>query len=169
MIHIPYIFLILFCSIFLEIFFGNFGIIVPFIAISIFYLSTIFNTNTGIIIAIIAGGIIDILYGRYYCITPITLSLVALLALFWQKKGDLKNILLQFIPGATLSLIYAIPILTIKYWIYEKGILALFINILILILAIILGAILLPGLILLLDYINKSLKLNTYIIKPPKL
>ncbi len=163
MIHIPYIFLILFFSIFLEIFFGAYGLIVPFTAIAIFYLSITYNTKTGIILAIITGGILDISYGRYYCISPIVLSMVSLFALFWLKKGELKNIQLQIIPGASIGFIYALPSLAIKYCLYEEGVYHFFVNILILLLTIILGAILLPIVILIMDSINKKLKIKTYI------
>jgi hypothetical protein len=162
MIHLSYIFLLLFISIFGELFFGSYYIIMPFAAVIIFYLTMIYNLKIGIILAIIVGSLLDILYGHTHYISPITLSLVALFSIFWLHKGIVKHIHLQILPGGTISFIYAFPLLAINYFLNENGFLMFLINILILLLTIIFGAVLLPITILLLDSINAKLKINLY-------
>ena len=163
MIHLPYIFLLLFISIFWELFFGSYGIIIPFAAIIIFYLSMIYNLKIGIILALIVGFLLDLLYGRTLYISPITLSLISLFSIFWLHKGVVKSIHLQMLPGSIIAFIYTFPILVVNYFLYEGGFLIFSINILILLSAIILGAVLLPITIFLLDSINTKLKFDLYI------
>ena len=162
MIHLFYIFLLLFVSIFCELFFGSFGIIIPFAGIIIFYLTIIYNLKTGIILAVVAGFILDILYARTLYISPITLCLISFFSIFWLHKGVVKHILLQILPGCIISFIYAFPLIVINYFLHENGFLLFFTNILILLAAVTFGAILLPTTILLLDSINTKLKFNLY-------
>ena len=162
MIHLPYIFLILFLSIFVELFFGLYGFIVPFTAIIVFYLTIIYNLRGGIILAIVAGFFLETLYGRTFYISPVMLSLISFCAIFWLYKGTVNNIHLQVLPGGIISFIYIFPRLIISYLLYESGFWFFLINILILLLTISFGAILLPITILLLDSINTKLKINLY-------
>ena len=64
--------------------------------------------------------------------------------------------------GGAASFIFTFPLLAINYFLHESGFYLFFINILILLLAIILGAILLPITIFILDAINTKLKINLY-------
>ena len=162
MIHLPYIFLLLFLSIFCELLFGSYGIIIPFTAIIIFYLTMIYNLKIGIILAVIAGFLLEILYARTFYISPITLSFISIFSVFWLHKGVVKGIHLQMLPGGIVSFIYTFPILLINYFLYESGLIIFFTNILVLLGAIIFGAVLLPITILLLDTINIKLKINLY-------
>ena len=162
MIHLPYIFLLLFISFFCEMLFGSYGIIIPFIAVMIFYLTMIYTLKIGISLAVIAGLILDILYGRMFYITPLTLSVISFFSIFWLRKGVVKSIHLQILPGGAASFIFTFPLLAINYFLHASGFYLFFINILILLLAIILGAILLPITIFILDAINTKLKINLY-------
>ncbi len=162
MIHLPYIFLLLFLSIFCELLFGSYGIIIPFTAIIIFYLTMIYNLKIGIILAVIAGFLLEILYARTFYISPITLSFISIFSVFWLHKGVVKGIHLQMLPGGIVSFIYTFPILLINYFLYESGLIIFFTNILVLLGAIIFGAVLLPITILLLDIINLKLKISLY-------
>ena len=121
MIHLPYIFLLLFLSIFWELLFGSYGIIVPFTAVIIFYLTMIYNLKIGIMLAIIAGFLLDILYVRTFYLSPITLSFISFFSLFWLHKGIVKSIHLQMLPGGIIAFIYTFPILFINYFLYESG------------------------------------------------
>ena len=149
-------------SVFWELFFGSYGIVIPFTAIIIFYLTMVYNLKAGIVLAIIVGFVLDILYTRTLFISPITLSLIAFFSFFWLHKGVVKSIHLQVFPGGTISFIYAFPLLVLNYFLYETGFLLFFINILNLLFIIIVGIVLLPVTILLLDSINAKLKINQY-------
>jgi hypothetical protein len=169
MIHLPYIFLLMFISIFCELFFGSFGIIIPFAAVIIFYLTMIFNLQTGIILAVTAGFLIDILYGRMLFISPVTLSITAFFSIFWLRKGVVSRIHLQMLPGGTVSFIYAFPLVIVNYFLYERGFFLFFIDMLIVSSAVFFGAVLLPIVILLLDTVNAKLKINLYTDSKKKL
>ena len=162
MIHLLYIFLLLFISVFCELFFGSFGIIIPFAGVIIFYLTMIYNLKIGIVLAVIVGFLLDILYDRMFYISPITLCSISLFSIFWLNKGVVKHIHLQILPGCIISFIYTFPVLVINYFLYESGFFILFTNIFILLSAVIFGAILLPLTIFLLDSINAKLKINLY-------
>ena len=162
MVHLFYIFLLLFLSTFCELFFGSYGIIIPFLGIIIFYLTTVYNLKLGIVLAVIVGFLLDILYARTFYISSVTLCLISLFAIFWLRKGVVKHIHLQVLPGCIIASIYAIPVVVINYFMYENGFLVFFINIMVLLVAMILTAILLPAIIFLLDGINTKLKINLY-------
>ena len=163
MIHLIYIFLLLFISIFIELLFGSFSVIVPSVALLVYYLTMIYNLKAGIILAIISGFILDALYGRSLLISPVSFSVISIFSVFWLHKGVVSSIHLQMLPGSVISFIYTFPMLAINYFLYESGFILFFINILVLLITVILGAILLPIMILILDFINIKLKINLYI------
>jgi cell shape-determining protein MreD len=147
----------------MEILFGSYGIIIPFVAIVVFYLTIVYNAKLGIVLAITFGFVLDVLYARTYYVSPVTLSLVSLFAVFWLRKGNLKDIRLQMLPGAVIAFICIIPHLVINYFLFEGSFFIFFINILVLMVGIISGAILLPFIILVLDSLSRKLKLNLYV------
>ena len=162
MIHLPYIFLVLFFSFLCELLFGLYGIVIPFVAVTLFYLTIIYDLRVGFSLAIICGVILDTVYGRIFYISPLTLAVITVFSVFWLKKGVVKNFHFQFIPGITVSLIYIIPIFGLTYFMYEKGFLTLFINTLFLLSEIIIGSFVLLFIVYFLDSINSKLKLNLY-------
>ncbi len=162
MIHLPYIFLILFFSFLCELLFGLYGIVIPFIAMVLFYLTIIYDLKIGFSLAIVCGVILDTVYGRIFYMSPLTLAAVTVFAVFWLKKGVVKNLHLQLIPGIAISLIYIIPIFGLTYFMNEKGFLIFFINTLVILSEVVIGAILLLLIIYFLDFINLRLKLNLY-------
>ncbi|HJO93465.1 MAG TPA: hypothetical protein QF753_08700 [Victivallales bacterium] len=162
MIHIAYIFIIIFFSIIIQIIVGTYGIIFPITALSIIYLSVVYGWRKGIISAIISGIIIDILYGRTIFISPFTLIVISILAIVWLYKSNVQNMKLQTVPGGVAALIYTLPVLVLNYSLNEQGIYLLFINFLLLTASVLLGAFLMPIYISVLDSISKVLRINLY-------
>jgi len=162
MIHFAYIFLILFFSILIELLFGSIGMLMPITAVSIFYITIVYNLKTGICLGFITGLFINTLYGHYLFPAPLSLIIVSILAFIWLHKGVLKNSSLQVIPGITVSLVYSAPPLLISYFAYEQGFMLLFYKLMILLVSTFLGAILLPTMIVILDSINSKIRLNLY-------
>jgi len=162
MIKVVYIFLLIFISIFTQILIGSAGLILPITALSIFYLTVITNWQTGVLTASIAGSIVDILYGRSVFLSPVLLVIIALLAILWLYKGELKYLPFQTIPAGFISFIYTCPDLLVYYHIYEHGIYLLLGKLLIILMSLILSSLVFPLFIILMDNINALLKLNLY-------
>ena len=162
MIKVVYIFLLIFISIFTQILIGSAGLILPITALSIFYLTIITNWQTGTVTAVIAGSIVDILYGRTIFLTPVLLVIIALLAILWLYKGELKYLPFQTIPAGLISFIYICPHLFFTYHVYEHGFYLLLGKFLIVLLSLILSSLIFPPFIILMDKLNTPLKLNLY-------
>ena len=162
MIKVVYIFLLIFTSIFIQILAGSAGLILPITALSIFYITIITEWQTGILTAAIAGSIVDILYGRTIFLSPALLVIIALLAVVWLYKGELKNLPIQTIPAGFISFIYICPELFVTYHVHEYGFYLLLGKLLIVLLSIILSSLIFPPLIMLMDKINTPLRLNLY-------
>ncbi|MCP4179564.1 MAG: hypothetical protein GY756_17525 [bacterium] len=162
MIHIAYIFIIIFISIFIQVLVGSYGFILPLTALSIIYLTIVYGWRKGIISAIITGIILDILYGRSTFLSPFTLVIISLFAILWLYKSNVENIQLQAIPGGIAAFIYTLPILIVNYSSNERGIYLLFTSFILLVISILFGAFLLPICISVLDSINKILRINLY-------
>jgi hypothetical protein len=162
MIHLAYIFIIIFLSIFIQVLIGSYGVIVPLTAISIVYISIVYGWRKGIISAIISGIILDILYGRTTFLSPFTLVIISILSIVWLYKSNVEHIQLQAIPGGIAALIYTLPIIAINYYSNEHGLYLLFTSFMLLIISILFGAFLLPIFVIVLDSINKMLRINLY-------
>ncbi len=162
MIHIVYIFFLLFISIFIELFLGSAGIIFPLTALSIFYLSVVYDVGVGLCLATIAGTVIDLLYGRTLIITPFALMIVSASSLFWRQKGELNKIHFQFIPGIMVSIIYTLPPLAINFNAMGGNIILFFEMLGNIIYSAAIGAIVFPVLIVILDSLNSYLKIDLY-------
>jgi len=106
-----FIFIILFISIYLEVLCGSFGIIIPFTAFSIFYISITFSLKSGIFFGFIAGTVLDTLYGRTFLISPFLMAAVTILADYWLHQGEPDSTLLHFLPGAAVTFIYVFPLM----------------------------------------------------------
>jgi hypothetical protein len=163
MIKVVYIFLLIFISIFIQVLVGSAGLILPITALSIFYLTIITDWQTGILTAAITGSIVDIIYGRTIFLSPALLVIVALLAILWLYKGELKYLPLQTIPAGFISFIYICPGLFVTYHLYEQGVYLFLEKLLIVLLSLILSSLIFPPFIVLMDKINTPLKLNLYI------
>lgn len=162
MIKVVYISLLVFISIFMQILIGSSGLIVPITALSVFYLTIITDWQIGILTAAITGSIVDILYGRTIFFSPVLLVIMALLAVLWLYKGELKYLPFQTIPAGVISFIYICPDLFVSYHVYEQGFYLLMGKLLILLLSLILSSLIFLPFIILMDKINTPLKLNLY-------
>lgn len=162
MIVTTYIFIVIFFSIFSELIFGYYGAFVPFTALAVYYISVVYDLKTGIFTAVIAGFVLDILLGRILLISPLVLILVVFFAKFWLYHGILKSLHLQIFPGIVVSIIYAVPLVFINYYLNCHGLLLFLYKILNIITAMGIGCIFLPIVVLLLDSISIKLNLNQY-------
>ena len=162
MIKTVYIFLLVFISIFTQILVGSAGLILPITALSIFYLTIITDWQTGVLTAAITGSIVDVIYGREIFLSPVLLVIIALLAILWLYKGELKRLPVQTIPAGFISFIYICPDLFITYHVYEQGFYLLLEKLLIASVSLILSSLIFPPFIVLMDKINTPLKLNLY-------
>ena len=162
MIETVFIFLILFFSIYFEIISGSFGVVVPFLAFGLFYISVVYGFKTGFVLSLIAGFILGILMGKSTFTLPCLLIIVTIFAAYWVRKGVVKVIHLQVIPGVVIAFIYAFPLLFFNYCSYDSGFLLFLFKIIQLALSIIVAGILMPFFVLVLDVASEKLDIPTY-------
>jgi hypothetical protein len=153
-----FIFLIVFTSIYFEVIAGTMGIILPLTAIAIFYLAITFGWKRGILLSVLAGTVIDMLYGRSIIVSPYLMIFTVAASMFWLHKGDPVSILPNLIPGATASFLVTFPLLAVNTYrteLYTK-------NAFILLVAVISGGFLLPIMIAFFDYLAEKQGLPLY-------
>jgi len=153
-----FIFLIIFSSVYFEVIAGTMGIILPLTAISIFYLSITFGWKKGLLLSLIAGTIIDMLYGRTVIVTPYFMIMIVAASMFWLHKGDPVSILPHLIPGATAAFLVSFPLLAVNTYRTEMYI----DNFFLLIGCIVAGAVLMPIMIAFFDYLAEKQGLPLY-------
>lgn len=157
-----YIFLVLFLSIAIQIIAGNLGLIIPLMVLSVFYITVIFNWETGIMNAVLSGIAVDMLYGRNLFISPFINIAAVFMAILWLHKGELKVLSFQMVPGAILSMMYIVPLVYLTYQQTEHGIILALENIGTILVSMLITTLLFPCVIKLLDMINKPLGFNYY-------
>ena len=153
-----FVFFVIFISVYLEVLFGSFGLLLPCTALSVFYLSVTHSVKIGIIIGILAGTTLDILYGRQIMLSPFCMIVIALLGHYWLFQGEIDSLLLHFLPGAAIAFISVVPIVLFNV-IFLNTSLSNLINCF---LAIIAGGVILPFLIAILDYFAGITGLTQY-------
>ena len=156
--ELAFIFLVLFTSIYVEVLFGALGWLIPLTALAVFQLSIVYGWRSGMLAGVLAGAVLDSLYGRPFLITPFAMIAVSLSSVFWLRVGDTNSILPNFLPGAIAGFISASPPLLLNLWWHKS----LFLNLDILLLATAAGAVILPAMIALLDFISEKSGLNLY-------
>ena len=105
------IFLLMFLSITAEVFAGSFGLVLPFSAMAVFYISGLYGWRSGILAGVVAGVLLDLLYGRSLPLTAFPLASVGGLALLWTVRGSMKSYLMQVLPGAATGLLISTEIM----------------------------------------------------------
>ncbi len=155
-----YIFLVLFFSLLLQVFTGNIGVVLPVVALSVFYLTIIFDWQTGLLSGVFSGVVLDLIYGRSLFISPLINIAVSIFAILWLHKGELKVLAFQMIPASILSLFYILPFTT--YHQTEHGFIIAVSKLAVIILSTLFSALLFPCIITFLDLINRPLGFNSY-------
>ena len=134
------------------------GLIIPLTALSLFYFAIAHGWIAGMFIGILAGTMLDMLYGRTLMFSPFSMMFVAGISIFWLHKGEPESVILHFFPGAFVAFITVFPILLINTIHYG----AVMSNFFILIFSTVAGAILLPIMIPLYDSLAKKQGLPLY-------
>jgi len=111
MLKAAFIFILLFISIYFEVLSGSFGIIIPFTAFAIFYLSITYSLKSGIFFGFLAGTVLDTLYGRTFLISPFLMAAITLLADYWLHQGEPDSPFLHFLPGTAVTFLYVFPLM----------------------------------------------------------
>jgi cell shape-determining protein MreD len=106
-----FVFLVIFISVYIEVLFGSFGILLTFTAFAVFYLAVTHSVKIGVIIGIIAGITLDMLYGRTMMISPFSMIFIAILGHYWLFQGEIDSLLMHFLPGAATAFISVFPII----------------------------------------------------------
>ena len=105
------IFLLMFLSITAEVFAGSFGLVLPFSAMAVFYISGLYGWRSGILAGVVAGALLDLLYGRTLPLTAFPLASVGGFALLWTVRGSMKSYLMQVLPGVATGLLISAEIM----------------------------------------------------------
>ena len=162
MIRATFIFLILFFTIYIELIFGSFGLVLPAVACAVFYFAVNYGWKLTLIIAIIAGMLLDILFGRGTFYSPFTFIAVTIFGSYWLHKGVVKVVSIQWIPGVMVALISSAPVFFSTYSRYDSGFILLIFMLLKFLSSLILGGLFLPMLVLILDVLSVKFELPEY-------
>ncbi len=81
-----------------ELLFGNLGIYLPLTAYAVFYFLCSFSAAAGIAAAIVAGTVLDLIYGRNFLLTPFIL-LAACGAGWSLRRNRMETLLEAALPG----------------------------------------------------------------------
>lgn len=154
-----FIFLVLFTAIFMEVICGALGWLIPLSALAIFHISIVYGWKRGMLLGVLAGSVIDSLYGRIVLTTPFAMILIAAGGVLWLHKGDTSSILPNFLPGALAGFAVALPQLFLNAWSQKT----IFLNMEVLVFATISGSLILPAMIAFLDYISERSGLPMYL------
>jgi glucose-6-phosphate-specific signal transduction histidine kinase len=98
------------------------------------------------------------LYGRSIIVTPYLMLFTVAASMFWLHKGDPVSILPNLIPGATAAFLVSFPLLAVNAY-QTKTYLE---NLYTLIISVVAGAVLLPLMIALFDYLAYKQGLPLY-------
>jgi len=162
MIHAAYIFVLLFLALFLQLLLGSVGIVFPLSALIIFYLAVVYSWKVMLFPALLAGIILDLLYGRAFPLSSVTLPVIVFFAVLWVNKGIPSDTYLQFIPAVLSALIYCFPIFVINDYVFSFGSYSVIISLILFILTLFISILVFIPLILALDFLNFKLRINLY-------
>ncbi|OGV58296.1 MAG: hypothetical protein A2X49_01765 [Lentisphaerae bacterium GWF2_52_8] len=98
-----YVFLLLFVSVWLEVFFGSYGILVPLVGVAVYYVSVTYDWDIGLLAGICCGAIIDSVYGRGVYFSSLLFAAVVPLAMFWLCFVETRSVAMLAIPGACIG------------------------------------------------------------------
>lgn len=111
-----HVFLILFTTIYVELLLGSYGVVFPLVPVVVFYLTASLGWRTGLLLACLAGFVVDCLYGRSYAsIGALTALACSGLAVLWSRGGEPGSIAALMLPGAVLGVVYLAPRVLVRY------------------------------------------------------
>ena len=152
-----------FMLLFMELLFSSVNIIFPAAFIACFYLGVAYNIHVGLICGLMLAVVSEIIFGRTMTILPLFIILV-FFHYAWDKFGDPTSMINHAISGVFLSAIYA-GFYIVSQNIYENGWYLSFNKTLILIvLAIVSTAILMPLIIYLLDWLAARMHIRQFML-----
>lgn len=157
-----YITFLLFLAVLIETLIGSLGIIIPFTALLIFYISITYGWDLAVLCCLVAGLFIDINYGRSFFISPFSLSAIVILAMFWLYRGEAKSLALHVIPGALAGAFYFLPLILISIYLtnFSAGVFTQELSHLIF--CTVVSAVLLPVLVIVLDCVAEIFDFEIY-------
>ena len=157
-----FIILLFFGSMLIEFFTSKFGVIVPFTALALYYVTVTQGLPVGIISAVVTGVIIDACFYRTANLSPFIYIGISLLAHSWIKKGQVKSLLLHLIPGGTTALICTVPFIINNNLQFGLSLNSFFSNITHMITSFTLSGILLPIMIIVFDVVSEMFEFPLY-------
>jgi len=160
MITACYIFVVLFMSVMLEVMLGSANVIIPLTGMSLFYFSMVYGWRTGLFLGFFSGIAVDMLFGREVPVSALGFMAVSGVTAFWLLKGETKDFLLHVFPGILTGLVTILPVILV-YW-KDMMLCGTGDVFMLLLIALVSGALLLPFLILLLDFLSEWLGMELY-------
>lgn len=157
-----FLFVVIFAAIFCELVIGSWGVILPLCALLVFYLTIAYNWHIGLTTALICGLTIDFLLGRSMVITPFSLSVIMVIAVFWHNQVESESLLLHVIPGVFVAVVYLVPLVLLHFFKAGFNLWIIWNNTANMVFAILACAVMLPMEIVILDYISHGLEIDMY-------
>lgn len=162
MIQSSFLFVVMMGALLIEFYFASFGVILPLCAVSIFYITITYGWNIGFLLACFGGLAIDFLFGRTVIISPFTIAAIAGMALVWIRQTEPKSLLFHLLPGIVAAMIYLFPVFLVNQYASGVSWRSLTYDMPGVLFGIMISALLLPAVIVGLDYLSFMLGLELY-------
>lgn len=159
---VSYLILAMSAAMGMELLMGNFGMIIPFTAIMLFYFSITCGWYAGNVTAAVFGFTLDILYGREYFITPFLLMLIVAVAHIWISHKESKSMMMHGVAGIITAGIYTLPLPFACFMNAEFNISLMAHNVSATIFAMMFSAFLMPSMIIIMDLFSENFGLPLY-------
>ncbi|MBN1865018.1 MAG: hypothetical protein JW808_08965 [Victivallales bacterium] len=153
-----FMFLCVFFSVYLEVLAGSLGVVIPMTALCVFCISVSRGWITGMSVGMVAGAVLDLLYGRSMLVSAFSMMAIAGLSNMWLYWGDTQSAFFHFLPGACAAMVAVLPAVTLNS--LRPG--SLYSSVLILTFSMLTGAFLLPMLIPLYDLAAEMVGMPLY-------
>lgn len=159
---VSYIILAMSAALGMELVMGNFGMVIPFTAIMLFYFSITCGWYMGNITAAVFGITLDILYGRDYVMTPFLMMMIVALAHIWITHKEAKSMMMHGIAGIITAGIYTLPLPISCFMNSEFNTAMIWRNASATIFSMMFSAFLMPSFIIIMDLISENFGFPLY-------
>lgn len=91
-------------SVIAEVCLGHYGIVIPFTAMTGFYLTVAYAWRNALFPFLVSCVLLDLGLGRPFPLTWLIVPYVMLIAQYWRQHGNTLDAMLQLIPGLAIGL-----------------------------------------------------------------
>jgi hypothetical protein len=115
-----YITLLLFAAGTIELVAGNFGVLLPALAVALFYACAVYPWERVLPAALLISAAHELVLGRHSGAGILLVGLVGAMAIFWARHGNCGSVPLQALPGAAAGFLWSMGLFLGEVWFQER-------------------------------------------------